>query len=1057
MALASCLALSGIPLQAHAAGLGKVVVFSGLGQPLRAEIEVTATRDELSDMKAKLASKEAFQQAGLDFAPSLLSIRFSIDKRASGTSVIKLVSSAPINDPFIDMLLELNWPTGRLVREYTFLLDPPEVAARNAALLAPVVVSKPETQAAPSAAAVAAARRSAAPAVVEPREKSVPKARVQEAPEKPAEQAKPAEQVTEEKSVRQVKRGDTLHRIASSTKPEGVSLEQMLVGLFRANQDAFDGANMNRLRAGKILVVPEQSALESITPAEAKKVVVAQSADWNAYRSKLASVAAQTPVKEAGGKQEVAGKITAKVEEKLSTSDAAKDQLKVSATEMANAKAGAAAKRSEEELVAKEKALKEANDRLASLEKNVVNLQKLLDMKSQNLADLQQRATEKTAPAELKKPEEAARPPVSASPAPTPAVVPASEKPAEVKAPEPVVEPAKLEEAKIEAKPAEAPPPPVAEPKPAEAQKPKPRPVPPPPPPEEPSFVEELLDNPMPLIGGGGILALLAAYFVARRRRSGKGEIPLDLSSTLSSTEQSLTANSVFRSTGGQSVDTSSHTPAQTDFSQAGPGSIDTDEVDPVAEADVYMAYGRDAQAEEILLEAKQKDPNRYAIHLKLLEIYANRKDLKQFESLATDIYGETGGVGGDWEKAAAMGLKLEPTNPLYGGAASADAFDADATVVVSPSSMRSTVTLPGALSQLAGEASEAGAVRAPEPAPAPAPAPVRQAPAVESDLHSLDFDLGLESSTPDAPDADEDTKTDLTFDLGMNEAPEMPRAEEATRPLAAIDPDPDETLRMPEPLALDKEPLDFDLAMPGMEATRIAPLSVNKPEADLDFNLLEDSSPEAPVASAADIKKAMADLDFDLGAEPAAAKAEDQTPGYSAQAETRIVPDASSNDDDGVEFDVKLTESTFLGAATAEPVFDMSALDLDLKTPEIQLGSTPEAVASTALAPEQKAADAADLEFEAVQVSTVVNGDFSAVQAETIVSPNFGLAPEEDMAPEFEISANEEVTTKLDLAKAYQEMGDLEGARELLQEVLKEGNATQRASAQTILDKVGA
>jgi pilus assembly protein FimV len=82
---------------------------------------------------------------------------------------------------------------------------------------------------------------------------------------------------------------------------------------------------------------------------------------------------------------------------------------------------------------------------------------------------------------------------------------------------------------------------------------------------------------------------------------------------------------------GGQSVDTSNSL-GQTDFSQAGPGSIDTDEVDPVAEADVYMAYGRDAQAEEILLEAKQKDPRRFAIHLKLLEIYLSRKDVKPFD-----------------------------------------------------------------------------------------------------------------------------------------------------------------------------------------------------------------------------------------------------------------------------------------------------------------------------------------------------------------------------------------------------------------------------------------
>ena len=139
--------------------------------------------------------------------------------------------------------------------------------------------------------------------------------------------------------------------------------------------------------------------------------------------------------------------------------------------------------------------------------------------------------------------------------------------------------------------------------------------VPPPPPEEEPTLLEEVLDNPLLLAGGGGVLALLAALLVVRRRRAARGEVPLSLGASLSQQFSSLTANSIFRSTGGQSVDTS-HGPAHTDFSQAGPGSIDTDEVDPVAEADVYMAYGRDAQAEEILIEARQKDPTRHAIVL---------------------------------------------------------------------------------------------------------------------------------------------------------------------------------------------------------------------------------------------------------------------------------------------------------------------------------------------------------------------------------------------------------------------------------------------------------
>lgn len=125
-AVASCLVLSSIPSSANAAGLGRLVVFSALGQPLRAEIEVTATPAELTDMKARLAPQESFKQAGLDYATTLLAISFNLEKRPNGKAVIKLSSSRPINDPFVGMLLELNWSAGRLVREYSFLLDPPE-------------------------------------------------------------------------------------------------------------------------------------------------------------------------------------------------------------------------------------------------------------------------------------------------------------------------------------------------------------------------------------------------------------------------------------------------------------------------------------------------------------------------------------------------------------------------------------------------------------------------------------------------------------------------------------------------------------------------------------------------------------------------------------------------------------------------------------------------------------------------------------------------------------------------------------------------------------------
>ncbi|MBV5331086.1 hypothetical protein JZU69_01435, partial [bacterium] len=338
---------------------------------------------------------------------------------------------------------------------------------------------------------------------------------------------------------------------------------------------------------------------------------------------------------------------------------------------------------------------------------------------------------------------------------------------------------------------------------------------------------------------------------------------------------------------------------------------------------------------------------------------------------------------------------------------------DADATVIVSSQSMRNTVTLPGELSQLAEEASSKTDFSLPVAEPV-----------VESDLASLDFDLGLGAAEEVAPAEPEKI-------------------------------DPDATLRLPDPVVVDPGPLDFDLAMPALEATKIAPISVTQEGSGLDFNLEEVSSAKTPQV---EISKEIADLDFDLGSDAGAAAEDTVVPEAFAQAETVVVPESFRTDDDGVEFDVSLTESTFLGSSIPESTFNMSSIDLDLNAPEIPVSAPAHEVAPESAAVKEVVAAVddklLDLEFDVAQVSTQVNADFSTAQAETVVNPQFGL--EQDLAPEFEISVNEEVATKLDLAKAYEEMGDLEGARELLQEVVKEGDAAQKDAAQLILAKIG-
>ena len=130
LAVASCLSMT--PWVAEAAGLGRLTVLSSLGQPLRAEMEIAATKEELAAMTARLAPVEVFKQAGVDYSASLGELRFSVEKRSKGRAVVKVSSLKPVNEPFLDFLVELNWPSGRLVREYTFLLDPPEMAQGKA-------------------------------------------------------------------------------------------------------------------------------------------------------------------------------------------------------------------------------------------------------------------------------------------------------------------------------------------------------------------------------------------------------------------------------------------------------------------------------------------------------------------------------------------------------------------------------------------------------------------------------------------------------------------------------------------------------------------------------------------------------------------------------------------------------------------------------------------------------------------------------------------------------------------------------------------------------------
>lgn len=747
-AAAAMMAIIGTMTPASALSLGRLSVQSALGETLKADIDVTSlTPDEAANLRVKVAPPDAYRIAGVDYNPVLPSTSVTLQRRADGTPFLRITSDRPVQEPFVDVILELSWSSGRLLREYTLLFDPPSTAkvpapttpAAIAAAPAPARASRAEPAQAPATAAADAASRAearraaAASAAADAASKAAARRAAAPAPTpSPAPSSDSAQ--TAEGSQYTVRPGDTLSGIATKLQVSGVSLDQMLVGLYQGNSQAFAGNNMNRLRAGAVLNVPSQDKLASIDERQARRTILAQSANFNAYRQRLASaVPEQTRAPESSRK--ASGDVKAGVEVRTGTENQPKDALKI--VPGAPAKSAAAAA---DEKVIKDRANQELADRRAEAERNRIELEKVL-------------AASGVKPGASAPGAVLPAPVVSAASAPA---VKASEAIAAVTAPpqvasEPLIAPPPASAPAVAASMPEAPP--VAASRPPLPMDPVTA--------EEPSLLDSLSENPLLLPGAGLILAILAGLGYYRLRGRSKDE-----AGVTSFLESRMQPDSFFGASGGQRVDTrdaaASGSPSSMSYSLSQIDAIG--DVDPVAEADVYLAYGRDLQAEEILKEAMRANPERLAIRTKLLEVYAKRRDTKGYEMLAGELYGLTGGQGEDWLRAQELGRSIDPENPLYepGGQPGAGlagnlpreplgASTMPQSVVPSPSRFGTAVGL-GA----AGVAGAAAAASVPDldldaivdtPAPSFA-APRVAAPAVDE----VDLDISLPAPMDDLP-----------------------------------------------------------------------------------------------------------------------------------------------------------------------------------------------------------------------------------------------------------------------------------------------------------------
>ncbi len=357
---------------------------------------------------------------------------------------------------------------------------------------------------------------------------------------------------------------------------------------------------------------------------------------------------------------------------------------------------------------------------------------------------------------------------------------------------------------------------------------------------EEPSFLSTLMeDNPWALAGGAGLIALLAGFGLYRFTRPKKD------SGETSFLESRLQPDSFFGASGGQRIDTRDAGAASSSSMSYSLSQLDAiGDVDPVAEADVYLAYGRDLQAEEILKEAMRSNPDRMAIRSKLLEVYAKRRDTKGFELLATQLYALTRGEGEDWTKAQEIGLQIDPENPLYQPGGAPVLAQSSSGQIVEP---LGATTMPQSVL----------------PSPSQFGSLASGAPYVDSSSVDLDLDFGDMTEPPPSPSsavasaaapAPQGVEPDLNFDepVLLREFADP----EATMPGAS-----EPTSTISQPMEFDLSGISLDLDRPPEPVASDPGLDSESGFADLDLSMPEGDGAADPFARKLELAEAFSQI----------------------------------------------------------------------------------------------------------------------------------------------------------------------------------------------------
>ncbi|MBN4073665.1 hypothetical protein JYU18_00185 [bacterium AH-315-E07] len=611
--------------QTQALGLGDIELGSGLNQPFNATIKlVSRNKSELEDLRIGLATNADFDRIGAVRLPFLNGFKFEIITPDNGRPYIAITSTQPVREPFVDFIIEANWPAGRLLREYTVLLDPPTVTTERAA-----PVQAPSVSRAPAA----------TPQVSEPR-------RREQTPSSGGliQPTTTASISGDELVFGPVGSNDTLWDIADSMRPnDSVSVQQMMIALLKENPDAFGDNNINNLKAGETLKIKDQSVIAELDKREALNETSRQYQNWlaakEARRAARGQLAKQEPVTESAGSDTGSDSAAASVNY-VNVESAlegglrllADDALEGGSTQggVTDVEGEVGALRDELELTTfAAEAAGEKNavlrERMVELEEQVVAMERALQLRNDEVALLQQKLGQ-TAGDSVDG---------GASDAGTiEALPPELEQEPEIVGDD--VESASdtggfFSKISLAVKDALNP----------------------------ATLLERYKNNALIFNIVGGVIALLAVMGVVVRRRR-------------------LAAEEQFEEFAAPQVTSPELNLEEVEEDEFGIGlTNDDDAADVLNEADVYVSYQRYDKAEAILKYAIDSEPRRLDLKAKLLDVYYAAKNIPAFLAMTDESYAALSDDQTIWSKVNAMGLELAPNHHLFSGDAdSAAEFD---------------------------------------------------------------------------------------------------------------------------------------------------------------------------------------------------------------------------------------------------------------------------------------------------------------------------------------------------------------------------------------------